>query len=742
MTKDMNLNEQLKRYFGFDKFKGDQEAIIRNLMAGNDTFVLMPTGGGKSLCYQLPSLIMDGTAIVISPLIALMKNQVDVINGLTEEDCVAHFLNSSLNKSAITQVENNVRSGKTKLLYVAPESLNKEDNLEFFKSFKISFYAIDEAHCISEWGHDFRPDYRNIRPTIDRIAKAQQIDRVPVIALTATATDKVRSDIKKSLGIVDATEFKSSFNRPNLYYEVRQKVSEDDTDSQIIRFLKQHPGKSGIIYCLSRKTVEELSKKLQLNGFKAAPYHAGLDTELRTKTQDEFLREEIDIIVATIAFGMGIDKPDVRFVIHYDIPKSLEGYYQETGRAGRDGGEGQCIAFYSPKDLKKLEKFMENKGEAEKEIGRQLLEETKAYVTSLVCRRKLLLHYFGEEYTACNCGNCDNCRHPQKPRDAQDALLVVLNVIKAVKEGFDQAYVIDVARGRATDNIVRHGHDKLPEFGSGIKINEEDSNIWNPVVRQAMIAGYIRKDVEKYGLLKLTAAGKHYFKEPQPFSVVPDREFDESDDSADGGASALDEELCGLLKGLRKDVARKHNLPPYVIFQEISLTQMATNYPVTLEELQQIQGVGQGKAKKFGQPFIDLIKRYCEENDIQRTDMMRVISLPNKSKKKLKIIELIDKRIPLDEIAKTQGCEFDDLLDDIESIVNSGMKVNIDYYLNDEDVIDPDEVSDIYDYFRESETDDIDKAIEEVDIYDEDEGLTAEQKARLVLIKFLSDEAN
>lgn len=742
MSIDINLNEKLKRYFGFDKFKGDQEAIIRNLMAGNDTFVLMPTGGGKSLCYQLPSLIMDGTAIVISPLIALMKNQVDVINGLTEEDSVAHFLNSSLNKAAVTQVENDVRSGKTKLLYVAPESLNKEDNLEFFKSFKISFYAIDEAHCISEWGHDFRPEYRNIRPTIDKIAWEQQSGRVPVIALTATATDKVRSDIKKSLGIVGAKEFKSSFNRPNLYYEVRQKVSEEDTDSQIIRYLKQHQGKSGIIYCLSRKTVEELSKKLQLNGFKAAPYHAGLDTELRTKTQDDFLKEEIDIIVATIAFGMGIDKPDVRFVIHYDIPKSLEGYYQETGRAGRDGGEGQCIAFYSPKDLKKLEKFMENKGEAEKEIGRQLLEETKAYVTSTVCRRKLLLHYFGEDYELPNCGNCDNCSHPQKPKDAQEALVVMLSAIKAVKESFDQAYVTDVVRGRATDNIVRHGHDKLPEFGSGARINEEDANIWNPVVRQAMIAGYIRKDVENYGLLKLTAEGRRYLSDPQPFSVVPDKEFDECDDNADGGASALDEELFGLLKSLRKDVARKHNLPPYVIFQEISMTQMATNYPVTIDELQQIQGVGQGKARKFGQPFVDLIKRYCDENDIQRTDMMRVISLPNKSKKKLKIIELIDKRVPLNEIAKTQGCSFDDLLDDIESIVNSGMKVNINYYLNDDDVIDPDEVADILDYFRESESDDIDTAIDEVDIYDEDDGLTAEQKARLVLIKFLSDEAN
>ncbi len=739
---EVDLTKELKRYFGFDNFKGDQEAIIRNLMAGNDTFVLMPTGGGKSLCYQLPSLLMDGTSIVVSPLIALMKNQVDVINGLSEDDSVAHYLNSSLNRAAINRVETDVREGRTKLLYVAPESLNKEDNLEFFQSFKISFIAIDEAHCISEWGHDFRPEYRNIKPTIDKIAAARGVEHIPIIALTATATDKVRTDIKRNLGMPDAQEFKSSFNRPNLYYEVRQKVSDEDTDSQIIRFIKQHEGKSGIVYCLSRKKVEELAEKLRLNGFRAAAYHAGLDNEVRTQTQDDFLKENIDIIVATIAFGMGIDKPDVRFVIHYDIPKSLEGYYQETGRAGRDGGEGICLAFYSPKDLKKLEKFMDNKGEAEKEIGRQLLQETKAYAETAVCRRKVLLNYFGEPYELDNCGNCDNCRHPKKYVEATDALVCVLEAIAALKGDFDQNYVIDFVRGRATDNIVSHGHEKLPEFGNGRAINQEMPNIWNPVIRQGMIAGYIRKDIERYGLLKITAMGKMWLKAPRPFSVVPDREFVDSDDGGEGGTSALDMGLFEQLKGLRRDVAKKHNLPPYVVFQDISLTQMATSFPETLKDLEQIQGVGQGKARKFGQPFVDFIKKYCEENNIERSDLMRVITLPNKSKRKLKIIEMIDRRIPLEDIAETQNIGFDDLLDDIESIVNSGMKVNIDYYLNDEDIIDPDEVQDILDYFQHSETDDIDEAIDTVDIYDDDEGLTAEEKARLVLIKFLSDNGN
>lgn len=564
MTEQVNLTGQLKHYFGFDSFKGDQEAIIRNLMSGNDTFVLMPTGGGKSLCYQLPSLIMEGTAIVISPLIALMKNQVDVINGLSESDGVAHYLNSSLNKSAIEKVKNDILNGTTKLLYVAPESLTKEDNVEFLKTVKISFYAIDEAHCISEWGHDFRPEYRRIRPIINEIGVA------PVIALTATATDKVRTDIKKNLGIMDAKEFKSSFNRPNLYYEVRQKNK--DIDRQIIMFIRQHKGKSGIIYCLSRKKVEELAEVLKANEIKAAPYHAGLDSATRSQTQDDFLMERIDVIVATIAFGMGIDKPDVRFVIHYDIPKSLEGYYQETGRAGRDGGEGICIAFYARKDLRKLEKFMENKPVAEQDIGRQLLQETAAYAESSVCRRKMLLHYFGEEYHEENCHNCDNCLHPTEKFEAKDALLVVLESVAAVKENFRQEYIIDFVKGRATDDIVSHKHDELEEFGAG---EDMDAKVWNPVIRQALIAGYLKKDVENYGLLKLTAAGKRFIKNPESFMIVADKEFSDDFDGAplnEHNTGALDSTLYAILKDLRKTVAKKHKLPPYVIFQDISGT--------------------------------------------------------------------------------------------------------------------------------------------------------------------------
>ncbi len=727
MAKEVNLTQQLKHYFGFDTFKGDQEAIIRNLLGGNDTFVLMPTGGGKSLCYQLPSLIMDGTAIVISPLIALMKNQVDVINGMSEETGVAHYLNSSLNKSAIQQVMEDVKSRKTKLLYVAPESLNKEENVEFLKNdAKISFYAIDEAHCISEWGHDFRPEYRNIRPTINKIGNA------PVIALTATATDKVRTDIKKSLGITDAKEFKSSFNRQNLYYEVRQKSK--DIDTQIVKFIKQHPGKSGIIYCLSRKKVEELAEVLKANDIKAAAYHAGLDSQTRSKTQDDFLMENIDVIVATIAFGMGIDKPDVRFVIHYDIPKSLEGYYQETGRAGRDGGEGICIAFYAEKDLKKLEKFMEGKPVSEQDIGKQLLQETQAYAESSVCRRKLLLHYFGEEYSKENCGNCDNCLHPKQKLDAKAELLIVLRAIKAVKENFRQEYIIEFVKGRATDDLVSHKHDQLEEFGEG---EDKDAKIWNPVIRQAILAGYIKKDVENYGLLKLTAAGKRFLKDPETFMIVRDNEFSDYDDgeTVDGQVSALDPQLFAMLKDLRKEIAQKMQIPAYVIFQDVSLDQMATMYPVNSDELQQIQGVGSGKAKRYGQPFIDLIKRYCDDNGIERPEEMRIRTVPKKSMVKVRIIQAIDRQVALDDMASSLGLEFEELLDEIEAIVYSGTKLNIDYFIEDY-IDDEDKVDDIYDYFSESETDDLEEAIEELGEY------CSEEEIRLVRIKFLSEMAN
>ena len=727
MTPEIDLTAKLKQYFGFDTFKGDQEAIIRNVLADNVTFVLMPTGGGISLCYQLPSLIMEGTAIVISPLIALMKNQVDVINGMSEEEGIAHYLNSSLNKAAIDLVKSDILAGKTKLLYVAPESLTKDEYVDFLKAVKISFYAIDEAHCISEWGHDFRPEYRKIRDKVDEIGKA------PLIALTATATDKVRTDIKKSLGIVDAKEFKSSFNRPNLYYEVRQKPSSDDaTNVQIVKFIRQHPGKSGIIYCLSRKKVEELAAVLCANNIKAAPYHAGLDSATRSQTQDDFLQEDIDVIVATIAFGMGIDKPDVRFVIHYDIPKSLEGYYQETGRAGRDGGEGKCIAFYRYKDLKKLEKFMEGKPVAEQDIGRQLLAETAAYAESSVCRRKMLLHYFGEEYLKDNCGNCDNCLHPKSKQEAEEALVIVLNAIQKIKEDFRTDYVIDFVSGRATDDIVDHKHDQLEEFGSG---EDMDPKIWNPVIRQALIAGYLKKDVENYGLLKLTAAGKKFMKSPHSFMIVLDNEFsDEDDEVTEGQGGALDPELFAMLKDLRKKVAKQRGIPAYAVFQESSLEQMATVYPISLEELQQVQGVGAGKARKFGKEFVELIKRHCQENEIERPEDLRVRTVAKRSAVKVKIIHDIDNQRALDDIAIAQGIDFEELLDEVEAIVYSGTKLNIDYFL--EEVMDDDHVDDIYDYFKESETDDLDTAMEELgDEYSEEE-------VRLVRIKFLSEVAN
>ncbi|MBQ9386666.1 MAG: DNA helicase RecQ [Bacteroidaceae bacterium] len=726
MAKDVNLQEILKVHFGFDTFKGDQEAIIRNLLAGNDTFVLMPTGGGKSLCYQLPALVMEGTAIVISPLIALMKNQVDAMRNLGEEDGIAHFINSSLNKTSIDLVKSDILSGKTKLLYVAPESLTKEENVDFLKKIKISFYAIDEAHCISEWGHDFRPEYRKIRDIVKEIGLA------PIIALTATATNKVRDDIKKNLGIQDAKDFKSSFNRPNLYYEVRPKTKNVDKD--IIKFIKANPGKSGIIYCLSRKKVEELAEILQANDISAMAYHAGMEAAARSKTQDAFIMEKIDVIVATIAFGMGIDKPDVRYVIHYDIPKSLEGYYQETGRAGRDGGEGQCIAFYNSKDVQKLEKFLEGKPLAEQDIGRQLLAETTAYCESSVCRRKLLLHYFGENYEEENCGNCDNCLNPKKRVEAQQLLEAVLETIAAVKENFKADYIIDMLLGKETSEITDHMHDDLEVFGSG---SDEEEKTWNAVIRQALIAGYIRKDVENYGLLKITDEGREFMKDPKSFMIVEDKEFDDEETEGPmrgGGSFAVDPELYSMLKDLRKKLSKHLQLPPYVIFQDPSLEAMATTYPVTIDELQNIPGVGAGKAKRYGQDFIDLIKRHVEENEIERPEDLRVRTVANKSKLKVSIIQSIDMKVALDDIAISKGIDFDELLTEIEAIVNSGTKLDIDYFI--ESVMDDDRAEDIYEYFRESVSDSIDDAIDELgDDYSEEE-------IRLVRIKFISEMGN
>ena len=722
------LHDKLKEYFGFSSFKGNQEAVIRNVLEGKDTFVLMPTGGGKSLCYQLPAMLMEGVAIVISPLIALMKNQVDAMRTFSAESGIAHFLNSSLNKTAVAQVRADVLAGKTTLLYFAPESLTKEDNVAFLHKIKVSFYAIDEAHCISEWGHDFRPEYRRIRPIINEIGAA------PLIALTATATPKVQLDIQKNLGMSDASVFKSSFNRPNLYYEIRPK---GDVDRDIIRFIKQNEGKSGIIYCLSRKKVEELTELLVANGIRALAYHAGMDAATRAANQDDFLMERVEVIVATIAFGMGIDKPDVRYVIHYDIPKSLEGYYQETGRAGRDGGEGYCLTFYSYKDIQKLEKFMQGKPIAEQEIGKLLLLETVSYAESSMCRRKTLLHYFGEEYTEENCGNCDNCRNPKPKIDARAALKMALEALRDIGDKFKADYLINVLTGKTTALIKSYGHNKSKWFGAGA---EHDARFWGAVLRQALILGLVDKNIENYGLISVNRKGENFIAMPFPVTVTLDHDYDEEEKEAEavvpmGKGGAADEELFAMLKDLRKKVAKQHGLPPFVIFQDPSLEDMAVQYPITIEEMQNITGVGVGKARKFGEEFVKLIKAYVEEKEIIRPQDMIVKSVGNKSGNKIFIIQSIDRKMDFEDIARAKDLDFDELLTEIEGIVNSGTKLDISYYLRD--FMDEDKIEDIYLYFKEdAESDSLDAAIDELGAD------YTEEEIRLVRIKFICEQGN
>lgn len=728
MGLQIDLHAKLKEYFGFDHFKGNQEDIIENVLNGNNTFVLMPTGGGKSLCYQLPALLLEGTAIVISPLIALMKNQVDAMRSFSEAEGIAHFLNSSLSKNEILNVKEDILSGKTKLLYVAPESLTKESNVEFLKKIKISFFAVDEAHCISEWGHDFRTEYRKIRPIVEEIGKA------PIIALTATATPKVQSDIQKNLDMLDAKVYKSSFNRANLYYEVRAKVG--DTNKDIIKFIKNNDGKSGIIYCLSRKKVEELAEMLTINGIKASPYHAGMDASTRSSNQDKFLMEEVDVIVATIAFGMGIDKPDVRFVIHYDIPKSLEGYYQETGRAGRDGGEGVCLTYYSYKDIQKLEKFMQGKPIAEQEIGKQLLMETVAYAETSLCRRKVLLHYFGEPYEEDNCGCCDNCIYPKKEFEGKEYMLDALTLVGEVKEKFKIEHMVNILIGEADSAIKSYKHDKLEMFGIG---SEKNRHFWTMVYRRALVSSFIEKDIEQYGVIKLTEEGQKFLDNPKEFMLMEDHNFEENEEEEEkiqdkGGVSALDSTLFAILKDLRKKIAKTNNLPPYVIFQDPSLEDMCTNYPVTVEELANIQGVGVGKAQKYGKEFAEIIRQYVEDNEIVRAQDMVVKTVANKSKFKVYIIQNVDRKIDLEDIASALGLSFDELIKEMEAIVFSGTKLNTDYYINQ--VLDEDQQQEIMDYFMEASSDNISEA------FDEFAGDYAEEDLRLMRLKLHSKHGN